>query len=199
MTILSVHRCLAVLFLLSLSACGREGPTRPPQDFAPRAVEQLKVSGGVDGVRFTWNSPTSDRRGKSLESLDGYQLLRAELSADQELRLDDLEFNQLTFLPDQSVATLLSAREEARNKGQLTRHVKVDPALSQFSFTDQNVRPGQVYFYRILPTNQGGIEGEAKNLVRVVYRGEASEVALLSQESLFDAEAGVAMDTESDE
>ncbi len=186
---------------MALSSCGRAGPTRPPEEFAPREVEMLQVSGSVEGVKFSWLSPSGDRRGKRLESLEGYSVRRAAVpppEAGRESDILDLDFEELAAIEDKSVATREQLREAARAEGKPARKIKVDKALSEFSFTDQTARPGLVYLYKIVPLNQGGVEGESKNLVRVVYRGEASEISLVNVESLFDSDAGVSIDSEGD-
>ena len=99
------------------------------------------------------------------------------------------EYEEFDLIEDTHVAVLKDLKEQARAERRLTRKVSVDPELKSFKFTDINVNPGGLYVYKIVPVNQGGVEGNVRDLIRVRFRGEASEIRLLTQNSIDDLES----------
>lgn len=167
---------LAVV-LFATSGCGRYGPPVPPEAVAPAQVETLKVSAVAEGVRFSWNSPQSDRRGESLKSLDGYRVYRKSIEKPSDVTDSNIEFTLLGTLEDTHLEALEQARAEARAAGRPAHRARVDAKLTTFEFLDKEVAPGSTYIYKVVPFNQGDVESEAFRLVRVLWRGDSSEIS----------------------
>lgn len=163
----------------SLAGCGKYAPPRPPEDFSPGQVESLQVTAQMQGVQFKWSSPDKDLRGRTLKTIEGYRIYRKELVHPHNVLDESVDEELIETIPDTHLAELEGLRRQAEEQGQLTRRVKVDLEKMKFEFTDINVRAGQTYVYRIVPFNQGGVEGAANQLVKVLFRGESSEVALI--------------------
>lgn len=174
------NNCLKLSYvllpLLVLVGCGKFGPPLPPEVFSPKAVDGLSVSADDAGVKLSWNSPDRDVRGDELRSLDGYLVQRREISAEE-----DTDFETLETLPDVHLAALKEAREELRAKGLPTRRAKVSSDLTTFEYLDTLAEHGKNYLYKVVPTNQGGVEGEVLLFARVSFAGAASRTALMGQ------------------
>lgn len=181
------RRTLVVLLTLLLSislsgllvGCGKYAPPLPPESFAPARVQQLQVVGAVDGVSFAWSAPSSDSRGKDLKSIEGYELQRKPLTREADLLDSTIEFEVVSSVKDTHLEELNTRRDEARAKGLPTRRLSPDPALTQFSLVDRSVSPGARYAYRLVPINQGGVEGDPGPLIIVTFQGERSEIKAL--------------------
>ncbi|NLF24630.1 MAG: hypothetical protein GX589_03115 [Deltaproteobacteria bacterium] len=171
----------ACIFLVTFLGCGRYGPPLPPEEFSPRAVQDLKVVPGLQGVDFAWSAPSSDRRGKELKEIEGYRVYRKEIVKRSDILDDSVSFELLTSIPDSHLEVLEDLRIEARKQGQIGRKVTLDDHLLDFKYSDQTVVPGVTYLYKIVPYNQGGVEGEFLGYVKIVFRGESSEVSFLEQ------------------
>jgi hypothetical protein len=167
--------------MLLLPGCGRYGDPLPPQYFSPKAVGQLEVTADLRGVNFKWNAPSASQNGKELKSMNGYYVERKEILRRADIVDARVPYERLDELEDTHVEVLKDMREEARKAGQVGRKVKVDQSLVKFGYSDTTVQPGHTYTYRIVPFNQGGVEGEVLKIVKVVFRGQSSEISLLDQ------------------
>jgi hypothetical protein len=54
--------------------------------------------------------------------------------------------------------------------------VKAPAELLSFSYLDKNPKLGTTYIYQIVPKNQGGVDGQVGEVVRVVFQGAQSAV-----------------------
>ncbi len=165
---------LAIGVLLMCSAgCGKYGPPVSPETRAPKAVPELTATPLADHVSFSWKSAEVDRRGDELKVMDGYRVYQKELGPGAPADWQK-GFSLLGTVQDTHVAVLQRLREEARAKGALTRRVSVDAKLKQFTFATPPLKVGQVYLFKVVPFNQGGVEGDARQLVRVAFQGPQS-------------------------
>jgi hypothetical protein len=178
---------MVVLVLSSvLWACGKYAPPLPPERFAPSRVQQLQIVGAVDGVSFTWSAPRTDSRGKDLKSIEGYELQRKLLTREADLLDSTIEFEVVSSVKDAHLEELNARREKARAQGLPTRRLAPDPTLTQFSLVDHSVTPGARYVYRLVPINQGGVEGDPGPLIIVTFQGERSDIRALEVASQGD-------------
>ena len=174
---------LVSLLLCSLVGCGKYGRPLPPEVFGPAEVTDLAARNEGAGLLLSWRAPSKDVRSRELKSIDGYRVVRAALpvgdigSADpgQEQAKGAVSFGQSAFIEDTHLTVLGKLRDAARAEGRNPRHVKGDPALTRFTFIDTTVKPGETYLYKVVPVNQGGIEGLVREGVRVTFqRGEST-------------------------
>lgn len=173
----SIFTLLLILGLLTVNGCGKYGPPVPPEALSPRPVQALTVSASAQGVKFTWSAPDSDQRGEELKSLDGYNVYRSEidpLAAPADRNLADYQL--IGTINDTHLAILQSLREQAIASGKPTRKIKVDSALKNFEFLDNKVGAKKVYLYKVVPFNQGSVEGQFNQFVKVLYNAEGSEI-----------------------
>jgi len=175
----AVMALAGLLLVMGLAGCGKFGPPLAPEVMAPAEVRDLQVTPAHDGVTFSWRSPTSDRRGRELKALGGYHVYRRSLGES-----GPEDFTLITSIEDNHIAARDALRAEARKAGQPVRRIQADAALTSFRFTDTGVVPGAVYLYRVVPFNQGDIEGGQRRMVRIVFRGESSEVAFVDSSTL---------------
>jgi len=152
-----VRFSLLVMLSVGLLACGRMGPPKPPEDFAPAPVVGPVLSGTVDGFVLSWSLPEVDADADETDlppPLAGFSILKAELKTGEEPKYDDL------------VELELKTPEE-----------------KTFSFTDSEVKPGKTYQYQILPANAEGVLGEATVSLKGTYLGENSRIELIPEKS----------------
>jgi len=135
--------------LLTLSACGRKGPPKPPEDFAPNPVLNLNVEGSTSGVKLTWETPPidPDKDEEDLKALAGFVINRSPYSKEGKDNFDQI--------------------------GKLEVKLATD---TKFSFIDEKVEPGKIYNYQVRPFNVDRVNGEPGQTLRVTYLGENSRV-----------------------
>jgi hypothetical protein len=168
---------LTAILLIALAACGKFAPVYPPESFAPASVRELGVRADQAGVHFNWEAPDQSQRGKDLKSIEGYYVLRKQLLGDADLLDTEVEFEVIATIDDRHLLERDALRKTAREEGRISRTLDVDPALKKFSYSDSTVKPGSTYAYRIVPFNQGGVRGRVGQTVRVLFRGDSSELS----------------------
>lgn len=176
-----ITHALAFVLIFNLSACGRYGDPLPPEAFAPAQVQELTVVPKAEGLVFQWKSPEVDRRGKELDSLEGYSIYRSSDVDEFEDFLRDPEElgEERAALEDTSVVVRDEKRKEAREKSLPSRRIGQSDELVKFEFLDSGLVPGTTYGYVIVPKNQDGVEGDYRQFVRVEFRGERSVVEMI--------------------
>jgi len=168
---------LILPLILILIGCGKYGPPLPPEVFAPASVDSLAAVATDSGVIISWFSPRVDRRGRELRSIKGYRVFRVEESVDE---TEPPDFTELAFLPDTHIEVREQLREEARERGEIVRRVRVDSELTTFEFFDSEVMAGHSYTYKVVPVGRG-IEGDVNRQVQVLFRGETSEIEIVGR------------------
>lgn len=164
---------------LCFGACGKYAAPRPPEDFSPREVDALQAAADLQGVQLSWRAPERDMRGRPLKSIEGYWIYRKEIAQLSDIMDVSKPDVLLAVIPDTHLLELDKMRAEAEKAGRLTRRVKVEEEKKRFAYTDLNVQSGKTYLYRIVPFNQGGVAGHYNQLVKVLFRGDSSEIAFI--------------------
>jgi hypothetical protein len=100
-----------------------------------------------------------------------------------------VEFQQLGFLKDNHVEVRERLRAEARKSGKVGRTVTAPEDQMKFTFTDSTPKLGTTYIYQVVPQNQGGIEGQVGQLVKVVFQGAKSTVVMNVSEEILNQQA----------
>ncbi len=167
---------LILLAAITLGACGKYGPPLAPEALAPEQPQEMQVTADVDGVHFQWRASEDDRRGEELRSMDAYRVYRKRIVNRADIINEEIQFDLLTEIPDTHVQVLKDLREKAIEAGQISRRVKVEDTLTTFTYDDKTAEPGILYLYKIVPVNQGSVEGEVKQLVQILYRGDTSQI-----------------------
>lgn len=167
--------------LIFATGCGKYLPPLPPELLAPAPVDELQISADVQAVTFRWKAPERDERGESLKSINGYRIYRKDMAKATDLINEDIPYNLIGTVEDLHLQELSKLREAAIAEGRPASKVRVEDELKQFTFSDNQVIPGQLYAYQIVPFNQGDVEGTPDKIIRVLYRGTTSEIALIDQ------------------
>ncbi len=173
---------VSILFCASfvLEGCGRYGKPLPPEYLAPASIKELEVTSAADGVKFSWQSPDHDRRGKDLKTIDGYKVLRKEVALSDSSELEKAgDFSVVATVGDTHLVELEKQKQELLAQEKPARRLKPEAESTTFSFTDSSVVSGKSYLYRIMPFNQGGVLGQSKQTVRVVYSGANTQISIL--------------------
>ena len=166
--------------VLGIVGCGRYKPPLPPEMFAPRAVDGLQVKGNALGVSLVWTAPDEDRRGKELKSIQGYSIERKTLVQRGDETDPTIKFEKVGFVTDKHVQVREKLRAEARAAGKVGRTIESPEEHTKFSFVDSTAKLSSTYLYKVVPHNQGGIEGVVGQVARVTFKGEASDVLLVA-------------------
>ena len=174
----------AFLFTSLLSGCGRYASPKPPEFFSPRSVKELKAEASLDGVLLTWKAPDNDLRGEPLKSMDGYWIKRRVITSPSDILDDDVEDELLETIEDNHIKILKELRDKAMEEGRISRKVTVDEELKKFSYLDTTVKAGVTYIYRVVPFNQGDVEGLVPQLVKVIYLGDNSFVSIIETDDV---------------
>lgn len=169
-----------------LAGCGRYMPPIAPESLAPKAVQGLVVTPSAQGVMFSWTATDEDRRGKELKSADGFVVERKEIARRGDETDPAVQFKELAFLKDTHVEKREELRKNARAQGKIGRTVKAPADLLSFSYLDNTPRMGTTYIYQIVPKNQGGVEGQVGEVVRVVFQGAQSAVLVRPSREIED-------------
>ncbi|MCB0346309.1 MAG: hypothetical protein KDD66_14415 [Bdellovibrionales bacterium] len=154
-----MKRFCIVLLLAGALACGRMGPPRPPEDFAPAALKAFEVRGTVGGVVLRWNAPESTAAGDPLEDLLGFSVKRSSFEVGESPDYDELVFVEFNS-------------EEPAAEPENVKTAKL------FEYNDKAVEPGKVYDYLVVPVNERGVEGEIPGKARVTFIGQSSIIEL---------------------
>ena len=118
---------LALLLLVSGSACGKKGDPRAPELVTPKLITNLAAGPVADGVALTWNRPTEYVDGSEIKDLASFVIFRKEISKSC---LDcPVPYRQLT-----------TVNVEDREKF---------ARLKQYRFDDREVRANAIYRYRV--------------------------------------------------
>jgi len=175
-----------VIGLVCLVGCGRYVPPVAPELLAPKAVQGLVVTPSAQGVSFSWTAADEDRRGKELKSADGFVIERKEIARRGDETDPSVQFKELAFLKDTHVEKREELRKNARAQGKIGRTVKAPGELLSFSYLDKTPQLGTTYIYQIVPKNQGGVEGQVGEVVRVVFQGAQSAVLVRPSKEMED-------------
>jgi hypothetical protein len=181
--ILTRFMCIISIFI-SISACGRFAAPIAPEKVAPQAVENLVAQATDNGLILTWTTPENNRIKKPLRFMDGYSVYRKKIVNPKDVTDDKIEFELLTEIADKAIKDREDRKEQTRELGGITRRVKLDPVLSAVRFEDQPLERGKTYLYKIVPTNQNGVEGEVRQFVSITFRGLESDISLVSAKKL---------------
>ncbi|MEZ4755157.1 MAG: hypothetical protein R3A13_12810 [Bdellovibrionota bacterium] len=74
----------------------------------------------------------------------------------------------------------MKKRKAAKAEGKPFKRISAEAHLKHFSYLDQGLTPGVEYLYKILPINQDDVEGEVRQIIKVIYKGDASTVVMMS-------------------
>ncbi len=149
---------LLALLLAAAAGCGRMGPPRPPEDFAPAALAAFEVRGTVSGVVLRWNAPEQTAAGDPLEDLKGFSVQRSLHTAGE-----SPDYTEIIFV-DYSGGLEAAEGEERPDK--------------LFEYSDTLVEPGKSYDYLVVPVNTHGVEGEIPGRARVTFIGQSSIIEM---------------------
>lgn len=185
---LRLSRTVVIIFpafialVIAICGCGRMGAPLAPEQLSPQSVQDLVVIAEPTALRFSWRSPDSDQRGKELKSMNGYYVMRRTIERPADLTDPAVDFERLAVIVDSHVVERDRLRKEAREAGRPSHRVAVPANLKQFEFRDTNLIAGGRYLYRIVPVNQETVEGQVRQPVKVIFRGEASEISFLDRD-----------------
>lgn len=141
-----LNRCVWALSVCLVAACGHKTAVYPPEFVAPQAIEDLRLTASDNGIELRWGRPETYADGRSMDDLGGFVVLRAAQPKDGSLG----EFSPLVTIP-----------LEDRDRFRQTR---------RFRFTDEQLRAGTRYQYRIQAFTLDGDYSIPSNMVQYVWQ-----------------------------
>lgn len=166
--------------------CGRINAPVPPEQLAPKPVQYTSVVTNKEDLTIEWLSPIEDVRGKELKKLDGFKVYRKtlpqKLSVLKEAEEDELEYELISVVMDTTSNVLAQKKELARASLRPIRTASLTNDERKVSFTDADLKPGQLYLYKVVGYNSVGFEGPALKFIEVLFDGQNSVVKRLNSE-----------------
>lgn len=152
-----LSRIIGVLFFLVISlGCGKRGDPKAPEVTAPKSVRFFTARGAVDGIQLSWQAPEETASGDELLDLSGFVVHRSVYAEDENPHYKEVGEIEISRNKDTDIA-------------QYSKQ-------TVFSYKDKEVKPGTRYQYYVAPINDDGVEGEAPQIIRVLFAGESSTV-----------------------
>jgi hypothetical protein len=165
-------------------SCGRYAVPLAPEKVAPQGVGGLAVQTTESSVLIQWTTPETDRRDKLLKQIDGFSVYRKTVTNKKDITNDQVPFDLLAEIADRAIADRFKRIEEAKEIGAISRRVKIDPVLAAHQYEDKTAQLGASYLYKIVPINQGGVEGEVRQFISITFRGPTSDINIVSAKQL---------------
>lgn len=163
---------ISLVALVLSSACGRKGPPKPPETFAPRAVETFTLRGTVEGVALQWRAPQLQADGEVLTDLERFRIYRADFVEEGKPDFDPLaEIPYEGPLPEDEEDQKDSFKDLQKSKASSTEVTIVE-------YLDETPQPGRRYLYYVVPFGSGRTPGAPSQTLMVTFIGEASQVEL---------------------
>lgn len=141
----TLSMCLVSLAL----ACGHKTAIYPPEFVAPRAIEDLRLTVSQSGIELRWSRPRTYADGRTMDDLGGFVVLRAA----QPTGGSPAGFSPLVTIPIEDRARFRQTR--------------------RFRFTDERLRPGTRYQYRIQSFTVDGESSIPSNTVQHLWQRES--------------------------
>jgi hypothetical protein len=134
---LLVPALLAALCTLA-AACGRKTPVKPPELVAPQRIENLAASNAPDGIRLTWQRPTTYADGTRMTDLGAFRIERSTAGR-----------------PFSLIATI-ALSDQARFQQE-----------RRFRWVDADTLVGETYQYHVISFTTDGYDSEPSNIVTI--------------------------------
>ena len=134
------------LFCLSLPACGKKTPVRPPELVLPEPTGDLTLEIEKSGVLLRWGRPQRYMDGSELEDLSGFVVFRAT----QDAQGKTSSFAKVATIP-------VEDRDRFRK-------------AKKFTYTDTQLTAGTLYRYRIQSLTADGDESDLSNTAELIWK-----------------------------
>ena len=135
--------------LLTLCACGRKSPPRPPEDVLPKTITDLSASNTPQGIQLSWSRPHLYAVGTPMTDLGGFVIERAT--------------GTTALAPFERLAVLeLDDRDRFRQ-------------IKRFQHNDNDTSVGMPYRYRVVSFTLDGYFSAPSNVVTLERTTAAEE------------------------
>lgn len=137
------------LLILSSPSCGKKTAPIPPDLIIPQPVFDLNFLSRPEAVFLVWSIPERNADGSPMKDLKGFQVYRhLEAPGSAPVEVGSLIFEKLTTID-------YEFPNPARAEGK------------KITCADQNVSPGQRYYYFVRSYNRRGYQSPPSNIIRV--------------------------------
>jgi hypothetical protein len=134
--------------MITLPACGKKTPVRPPALVLPEPTGDLTLEIEKGGVMLRWGRPQRYMDGSELEDLSGFAVLRST----QDAQGKTSSFAKVATIP-------VEDRDRFRK-------------AKKFTYTDTQLTAGVLYRYRVQSLTADGYESDLSNTAELVWKGE---------------------------
>lgn len=136
--------------MLLVSACGRKGDPRAPEQAMPQTIKDLRARAEAGGVVLTWGRPTRYVDGKELKDLAGFVIFRKDIP-------------KITTCPDCPIPYRERISVNVQDQERFMKK-------KQYRIVDQEVSAGIVYRYRVFSQLADGSLSEPSNEVEIAWQ-----------------------------
>ena len=138
---------LAAVFFLG---CGRKTALIPPQQLVPVAISDLRYELAGDRVILTWTSPVKMESGETLHGIETFEILRADIPAEDYCEGCPVRFDRLVTLDGMSLPA--------------------DSESQTVSYEETDLRAGYRYLYKVRSRAGWWYPSRDSNEVSFVWR-----------------------------
>ena len=139
---------MALVTALLCSGCGYKNKPVPPQQVLPQAVHDLRADVDERGVTLSWGYPRKNVTGGTIEEIDSFELFEAEVPV-------------ASYCP--------SCPVPYRSAVEVPGGV-LDPDAGKTAVYEVNdLRPGNLYFFKVRSKSSWWWESEDSNVVSVLW------------------------------
>lgn len=143
--------CVALLLAAALIAgCGRKAALIPPQQLVPVAISDLRYELAGDRVRLVWTSPVKMESGEALDGIEAFEILRAEIPAEDYCEGCPVRFDRLVKLDGMTLPADLEPRT--------------------VSYEETDLRAGYRYIYMVRSRAGWWYPSKDSNIVSFAWR-----------------------------
>ncbi|BCL62883.1 hypothetical protein DGMP_35760 [Desulfomarina profundi] len=146
---LKIAGFLGMAVLLLTAGCGYKNNPVPPESVVPQPIGDLRYTVGGQGVVLNWSYPVETIKGSTIDTIDSFELFRAEIPLDDYCGNCPVPFAEPLELPGGPPID-----GKVRRSG---------------SYTDSMLKSGYKYFYKIRTRTNWWASSDDSNIVSFTW------------------------------
>lgn len=146
---LKIAGFLGMAVLLLTAGCGYKNNPVPPESVVPQPIGDLRYTVGEQGVVLNWSYPVETIKGSTIDTIDSFELFRAEIPLDDYCGNCPVPFAEPLELPGGPPVD-----GKMRRSG---------------SYTDSMLKSGYKYFYKIRTRTNWWASSDDSNIVSFTW------------------------------
>ncbi len=146
---LKIAGFLGMAVLMSMAGCGYKNNPIPPESVVPQPIGDLRYTVGDQGIVLNWSYPVETIKGSTIDTIDSFELFRAEVPLDDYCGNCPVPFAEPLELPGGPPID-----GKVRRSG---------------SYTDSMLKSGYKYFYKIRTRTNWWASSDDSNIVSFTW------------------------------